>query len=418
MSFPDLLDELSNAVAEGVPERRAEIVGRVADVFVGGSAGYSAGQIEFFDDAFMRIAAMIEVSARAALADRLAKDPRAPAMISRALACDDEIAVAAPMLEHSQLLDIDTLVVAASTKSQDHLLAISRRSALDEAVTDVLVERGDKPVMLNMAANPKARFSDNGYKNLVKRSDGDDELTTRVALRTDMPREHLARLLVRASRDVQLKLEAAHPAMAKTIQEAVAEAATKILDKTSTLSRDYSAARKHVEVAAGRRPARRKRSCGFCGGQQIRGDGRRARAAQRYPDRAGRSGDGAGQAGGRAGDRQGDRAAVGDGQGHPAPARRRTRHFAGRTRSVPRHVLAAQSRDRAASARTPRTDRPARPASGGRRLKPPPSPRPDRAAASPVLCAWPTDRAPWSASDRGALLPPSPPRSAGRARHD
>ncbi len=247
MSFPDLLDELSNAVAEGVPERRAEIVGRVADVFVGGSAGYSAGQIEFFDDAFMRIAAMIEVSARAALADRLAKDPRAPAMISRALACDDEIAVAAPMLEHSQLLDIDTLVVAASTKSQDHLLAISRRSALDEAVTDVLVERGDKPVMLNMAANPKARFSDNGYKNLVKRSDGDDELTTRVALRTDMPREHLARLLVRASRDVQLKLEAAHPAMAKTIQEAVAEAATKILDKTSTLSRDYSAARKHVE---------------------------------------------------------------------------------------------------------------------------------------------------------------------------
>jgi uncharacterized protein (DUF2336 family) len=247
MSFPAILEELGNAVAQGAPERRAEIVGRLADVFAAGSAGYSGSQIDFFDDAFMRIVAMIELSARATLADRLAKDPHAPAMISRALASDDEIAVAAPMLEHSQQLDIDTLVAAAQTKSQDHLLAISKRRALDAAVTDVLVERGDKPVMLNMAANPQARFSDNGYKTLVTRSDGDDELTTRVALRPDMPREHLYRLLVRASRDVQLKLEVAHPSMAKTIQEAVAAAATKILNKTNTLSRDYGAARKRAE---------------------------------------------------------------------------------------------------------------------------------------------------------------------------
>jgi uncharacterized protein (DUF2336 family) len=247
MSLPALLDELSNAVAEGAPERRAEIVARVTDVFVSGSAAYSADQIEFFDDAFMRIAAMIERSARAALAGRLAKDPHAPVAISRTLACDDEIDVAAPMLEFSRQLDNETLIAAARSKGQSHLLAISRRSSLDETVTDVLVERGDKPVMLSMATNPKARFSDNGYQTLVKRSDGDDELTTRVAVRTDIPRQHLLRLLVRASRDVQLKLEAAHPAMAKTIQEAVAEAATKILDKTSTLSRDYSAARKQVE---------------------------------------------------------------------------------------------------------------------------------------------------------------------------
>jgi uncharacterized protein (DUF2336 family) len=254
MSFPAILEELGDAVARGAPERRAEIVGRLADVFAAGSAGYSGSQIDFFDDAFMRIVAMIELSARAALADRLARDPHAPVMISRALASDDEIAVAAPMLEHSEQLDLDTLVVAASTKSQDHLLAISKRRALDEAVTDVLVERGDKPVMLNVAANPQARFSDDGYKTLVTRSHGDDELTTSVALRSDMPREHLYHLLVRASRDVQIKLEAAHPSMAKTIQEAVAEAATKILDKTSKLSRDYGAARKRVEslLAGGR----------------------------------------------------------------------------------------------------------------------------------------------------------------------
>ena len=45
---------------------------------------------------------------------------------------------------------------------------------------------------------------------------------------------------------MQLKLEAVHPAMADTIQNVVAEAATKILDKSGALSRNYTAARAHI----------------------------------------------------------------------------------------------------------------------------------------------------------------------------
>ena len=151
----------------------------------------------------------------------------------------------APVLEASPL-DNETLLTAARTKSQPHLLAISRRSSLDEVVTDVLVERGDKPVVLSTATNPAARFSDNGYKTLVRRSDGDDELATCVALRPDIPRQHLMRLLVRASHAVQVKLVAANPSMAIAIEAAVAEAATVILDKTGTLSRDYAGARARI----------------------------------------------------------------------------------------------------------------------------------------------------------------------------
>jgi uncharacterized protein (DUF2336 family) len=102
-------------------------------------------------------------------------------------------------------------------------------------------------VVLSTASNPAARFSNRGYMTLVKRSAGDDELTTRVALRPDIPRDHLLRLLVRASHAVQLKLEAAHPLMANMIQSAVAEAATMILDNASGLSRDYAAARAQIE---------------------------------------------------------------------------------------------------------------------------------------------------------------------------
>ncbi len=246
MSFPDLIAELDRAVAHGTAEQRSQILHRITDVYVAGFESYSINQVELFDDVFVRIAAMIELSARTALANRLAKVPRAPSKISRVLASDDDIDVARPVLERSPL-DNETLVAAARTKSQLHLLAISRRNSLDEAVTDVLVERGDKPVVLSTATNPAARFSDNGYKTLVSRSDGDDELATCVALRPDIPRQHLVRLLVRASRAVQLKLEAANPSMAITIQSAVAEAATMILDNNNTLSRDYSAARAHIE---------------------------------------------------------------------------------------------------------------------------------------------------------------------------
>jgi len=253
-SFPALIEELDDAVVHGNAERRAEILHRVTDVFEVGSDGYSDNQIELFDEVFIRIAATIEMSARAALANRLAKIPRAPFMTSRHLASDDEIEVAGPMLEQSQRLDNETLMAAAQTKSQQHLLAISRRYALEEAVTDVLVERGDKPVVLSTATNPTARFSDQGYLTLIRRSEGDDELTTSVGLRRDIPRQHLLRLLVRASHAVRVKLEAANPSMADTIQNAVADAATMIMEKTGAGSRDYVAALTHIESlhAAGR----------------------------------------------------------------------------------------------------------------------------------------------------------------------
>lgn len=248
MLLPGLIQELDTAIAHGSPARRAEILARITEFFVSGSATYNPNHIELFDDVFVRIANVIELSARAALAKRLAVTPGAPVAISKLLASDDEIAVAGPMLELSGQLDTETLVATARSKSQQHLLAISKRESLVEAVTDVLVERGDKPVVLSTASNPTARFSNNGYTTLVNRSIDDEQLATCVASRADIPRDHLLRLLVRASHAVQRKLEAAHPAMADLIQMAVAQAATMILDGAGTSSRNYTAARARVDA--------------------------------------------------------------------------------------------------------------------------------------------------------------------------
>jgi uncharacterized protein (DUF2336 family) len=247
MNFPPLIDELEDVIAHGTPQRRAEILKNITDIFVVGSADYSNAQIELFDSVFVRLSSTIETSARAVLATRLAANARAPSMISRNLATDDSFSVAGPMLQHSQQLNDETLIAVARTQTQRHLLAISLRKSIGEDVTDVLLELGEKTVVLSAANNQKARFSEAGYRALVERSEGDDELATSVGLRHDIPRLHFMRLLVRASHAVRNKLEAASPAMSSDIEDVVSEVANTILDQSSGAG-GCSAARRHVEA--------------------------------------------------------------------------------------------------------------------------------------------------------------------------
>jgi uncharacterized protein (DUF2336 family) len=56
-----------------------------------------------------------------------------------------------PILIQSQQLDDPALVECAKTKSQEHVLAISRRKTLGERATDILVAHGDQHVVYSTA---------------------------------------------------------------------------------------------------------------------------------------------------------------------------------------------------------------------------------------------------------------------------
>jgi hypothetical protein len=58
---------------------------------------------------------------------------------------------------------------------------------LSEAVTDILVERGDQLVALSTARNRGAKISDFGFSTLVRRAEGDDPLATCVGARPEIP---------------------------------------------------------------------------------------------------------------------------------------------------------------------------------------------------------------------------------------
>jgi uncharacterized protein (DUF2336 family) len=245
---PQLLSEVEDAMASGSVTRRGKIVRHVTDLFIVGSAQYGEQEIALFDDVLTRLAVEIEVSARALLAVRLAPLENAPPRIIRALAFDDEIDVAGPVLEQSERLDDATLVENAWKKSQEHLLAISRRRSLSESITDVLVERGDRQVVLSTAENRGAKFSSIGFTGLVRRSEGDDRLAARVGARPEIPPDLFLELLAKASRSVRVKLEAAHPDARRAVGELVAEVAGRIQAEACEGMPDYAAARADIDA--------------------------------------------------------------------------------------------------------------------------------------------------------------------------
>jgi len=238
----NLLDELQATLAHGTVARRVETLRRVTDLFINGAVDYSDDQIALFDDVFQCLLVHIEVSAKALLSNRLAPIDTAPPQTVRTLALDDIIEVAGPVLSHSMRLDDPTLIETARTKSQAHLLAISTRKVLSDAVTDVLVLRGNDEVVQSTVSNPGAEFSERCFTRLVTRAEGDDNLATCVGLRPQLPRYLYLKLLAKASETVRQRLEAANPTQAGDVPIAVREATRRARSSKSAMTQQTAIA--------------------------------------------------------------------------------------------------------------------------------------------------------------------------------
>lgn len=241
-----LIDQLETALGSKDLARRAEVLRRVTDLFVLQSGSFSDDQIELFDIVMGKLIDNIESAARAQFGSRIAKLPDAPRGVVRVLAQDAAIEVAGPLLTYSERLDVDTLVDTARTRSQDHLLAISTRKVLVEAVTDVLVDRGNSAVVSSTAQNAGAKFSEFGMSMLVRKARDDGDLALCVWSRPDIPRQNLVKLFVDASEAVKNQLVEADPRRAELIKSMVAQATDDIQTKARAGSNDFALASNQV----------------------------------------------------------------------------------------------------------------------------------------------------------------------------
>src|SRR6476661_3891154 len=232
MSVPaSLLPELEDVVQHGSAEKRAETLRRITGLFLDGAQNFHAEHIALFDDVIGCLIEEIEAKALAELARRIAPVVNAPAGVVSSLAKNDDIAVAGPILKQARIADRDLMYIAEN-KSQAHLLAMSTRQRINEALSDILVERGDREVARSIANNRHAQLSDNAFSTLVKRAEEDSVLAEKVGMRTDIPPRLFRQLLMRASDVVQKRLLAkAKPETQTEIRRVLAPVPVEVVDR-------------------------------------------------------------------------------------------------------------------------------------------------------------------------------------------
>jgi uncharacterized protein (DUF2336 family) len=231
-------------------EKRGRILREVVDLFLERPQDYTGPQLEVFERVMFKLIDQVDLEVRAHLSQQLAPGAHTPPQIARHLASDSEILVAGPMLSQSPRLDDEFLVESAKTKSQDHLLAISARKSIGPRITDVLVDRGDRTVVLTLAGNSGAKFSDKGQSTLLDRACDDAQLAHAVWRRPDIPRQQLLALLDKASAAVRQQLIAegqmSSGLRAREIANVVQEASRRLRSDSQAQSSGYFRARQRV----------------------------------------------------------------------------------------------------------------------------------------------------------------------------
>jgi uncharacterized protein (DUF2336 family) len=235
-----LLPELEDVVQHGSAEKRAETLRRITTLFLDGADSFNGNHVALFDDVIGTLIAEIEAKALAELARRIAPVANAPLGVVRTLASNDDIAVAGPVLKQAKLEEPD-LKHIAETKSQAHLLALSTRQGIGEALSDILVQRGNSDVARSLATNHKAQLSEDAFTQLVQRAEQDGVLAEKVGVRDDIPPRLFRQLLLQATEVVRKRLlTQAKPDTQAEIRRVLAKVSDEVAAKAAP--RNYTAA--------------------------------------------------------------------------------------------------------------------------------------------------------------------------------
>ncbi|HZZ37385.1 MAG TPA: DUF2336 domain-containing protein [Caulobacteraceae bacterium] len=180
------LRDLIDLAREPSSERRRELLREVTDLFLVDPEQHHEAELGLFDDVLSHLAGEMEAAVRAELAERMAQAAKAPRRLIRKLA-GDTIVVATPVLMSSSALSESDLVELAQSHGQEHLKVISSREVVPEAVSNVIVERGDDHTLGVLLRNDGAELSRQAHEIAVDRAVENPDLHEAVLDREAVP---------------------------------------------------------------------------------------------------------------------------------------------------------------------------------------------------------------------------------------
>ncbi len=162
-------------------------------------------QVEQYDVAMCQLAELVEVEGRSEVAQLLAPLERAPGTVVLKLA-NDEIEVAQPLLEFSNVLSDDDLIEIVSAKSEEHRVVIASRTSVAERVGDAIVSHGGQASLSRLAGNENAELGNETLARLVEKASADTQIAQNLRGRKDVDWKKLHGTINEAGAKVLKKL--------------------------------------------------------------------------------------------------------------------------------------------------------------------------------------------------------------------
>ncbi|NOZ32467.1 MAG: DUF2336 domain-containing protein [Alphaproteobacteria bacterium] len=142
-------------------------------------------QVAQYDEVLCQLADLVETEARVQVAQLFAPLERAPGTVVLKLANDD-IEVAQPLLEFSNVLSDDDLIDIVGSKSEKHRVAIAGRQKVTDRVGGAIVEHGQSESISKLVNNENAEIGSGTLPKLMSRANGDADLANVLRARKDI----------------------------------------------------------------------------------------------------------------------------------------------------------------------------------------------------------------------------------------
>lgn len=246
MSMASRTSDLTALIAtarEGTRRSREILAENVLDLAISPEGRLSDRERALIDQVLVRLARDMELEVRRKLALRLAATPTAPVELVEMLAKDD-ISVARPILERSQLLSETTLIEIVRMRVREHQLCIARRESVSAGVSDALVEVAEPDVLEALIRNPNATISSAAMAHLVAESRRLDQFQEPLLSRSDLPASLAHSMFWWVSSGLRHKILTEFKIAEHELDEALEDATQTVLDDTAAAS-----ARNAVETA-------------------------------------------------------------------------------------------------------------------------------------------------------------------------
>jgi uncharacterized protein (DUF2336 family) len=236
---------LADLAKETSSEGRRELLRKVTEAF-DPATPLAGDEIAQFDDVLATVAADYSKQVRGQIARLIASSLSSFSHSAQRFAMDD-IEVARPVLEHSEALTDDTLLKVVGQKSQDHMMAVTRRRRISEAVSHALVERGDDAVVTSLLTNQKAEIGSEAYGMVAKRAETSPALQAPLVRRSGVPIELLNDLYMKVEADLRREIIGKFESVPPAELEAAFQRSRVRVSNLYKQPDDFDAARRRID---------------------------------------------------------------------------------------------------------------------------------------------------------------------------